>query len=339
MAFSGIVSPLCSVDITQLDVDELAWPQVALRIGKICFELNRAGTGIGLVVHHDEAADVELRFVVLAEGDGLHRSLRHGVLNLRYAYRRKGENHADWLELGDDDQGVRSGSSRLRCRRGRRRGRRRCRRSHHIADIEQADSRDAVERGDESGISELSLGVFDRRLVIRDLRIEFIDGGLLVVTRLDRDGILLDQLVVALEVDLSIFKMDLVVSQRRLRLIELRLKGARIDLAEQVAFLDELALLEVHADQQSRDLALNRRGIEGCDRAKPGQHDWHVALLDGRCDDRNGLRRCGRRRRLLAIPPQIEDRSPGQKRYGGGGQHEFRPTATHHSAPCAELGA
>jgi hypothetical protein len=139
------------------------------------------------------------------------------------------------------DQGVRSGSSRLRCRRGRRRGRRRYRRGHDIADIEQADSSDAVERGDEPGIAELSLCVFDCRLVTLDLRIELIDSGLLIVTHLDREGILLDQLVVTLKVDLS---MDLVVSQRRLRLIELRLIGARIDLGEQVAFLDELPSLK-----------------------------------------------------------------------------------------------
>jgi hypothetical protein len=57
----------------QLHVDEVAWPQVAPRIGKIRFGLNRARAGTGLVVHHDKAADVELRLAVLAKGIGLHR--------------------------------------------------------------------------------------------------------------------------------------------------------------------------------------------------------------------------------------------------------------------------
>jgi hypothetical protein len=121
---------------------------------------------------------------------------------------------------------------------------------------------------------------------------------------LDREGILLDQFGVALEVDLSIFEMDLVVSQRRLRLVELRLIGARIDLGEQIAFLDELTLLEVDTDQQSRDLAANGRCVQCGDRAKSGQHDRHVVLLDGRGDNGNWLRRGGRWRRI-ATPPRI----------------------------------
>jgi hypothetical protein len=44
-------------------------------------------------------------------------------------------------------------------------------------------------------------------------------------------------------------EMGLVAAQRCLRLIELRLIGARIDLGEQIAFLDELAFLEVNVDQ------------------------------------------------------------------------------------------
>jgi hypothetical protein len=62
----------------QLHVDEVTGPQVAPGIGKICFGLNRARAGIGLVVHHDKAVDVELRLAVLAKGTGLHRPLAGG---------------------------------------------------------------------------------------------------------------------------------------------------------------------------------------------------------------------------------------------------------------------
>ena len=229
----------------QLNVDELAGPQVMLRIGKLRFELDRARAGIGLVIHDKKAAGAELRSVVLTEGDGLHRSLRHGVLNLGYACRGERKNHTDRLKLGDHDKGVRTVFSRLRGRRCRCRGRRRCRRSHVVADIEQAEPGDAVERRDEPGIAELCLGVFNRGLVILDLRIELIDSSLLIVALLDRGGILFDELGIALEVELSIFEVDLIVSQRRLRLVELRLISARIDLGEQIAFLDELTFLEL----------------------------------------------------------------------------------------------
>src|SRR5713101_5541603 len=44
--------------------------------------------------------------------------------------------------------------------------------------------------------------------------------------------------------------MGLVAGERGLRLVELRLKGARIDLGQQIAFLDELSLLEGDIDEQ-----------------------------------------------------------------------------------------
>ena len=91
----------------QPHVDECAGPKLALLIGKHRFELDRAGAGIGLIVYHKKAAGIELGLVVLAEGDGLQRSLRHSALNLRYVRRGESENHADRLNLGHHDQGVR----------------------------------------------------------------------------------------------------------------------------------------------------------------------------------------------------------------------------------------
>ena len=69
------------------------------------------------------------------------------------------------------------------------------------ADIEQAESGDAVERGDEPGIAELRLVVFNGGLVDLDLCIELIDGGLLIVAQLAGGGILFDEFGVALEVE------------------------------------------------------------------------------------------------------------------------------------------
>ena len=197
----------------------------------------------------------------------------------------------------------------------------------------RAESGDAVERGDEPGIAELRLVVFNGGLVDLDLCIELIDGGLLIVAQLAGGGILFDEFGVALEVEFSIVEMRLVVTEGSLRLVELRLIGARIDLREQIAFLDELAFLEVDADQLSRDLAANHRRVQRCDRAQAGQHDRRLMLLDGRRNDGNRLRRGGRRR-SIAILPRIEDNPSGQKRDGCDGQSHCPPSARHHSTPC-----
>src|ERR1700723_2189714 len=109
-----------------------------------------------------------------------------------------------------------------------------------VADVKQAESGDAVEWGDQRCVAELGFGVVDGSLVKFDLRIEFINGGLLIVDLLERDGIGLGKIRVALKVELTILQMDLVMTQRRLRLIDLGLIGTWVDLGEQVALLDQL---------------------------------------------------------------------------------------------------
>ena len=106
-----------------------------------------------------------------------------------------------------------------------------------VADVEQANSGDAIKRRDQRGIAELGLCVFDRSLVAFDLRIELVDSSLLVIELLPRDGIGFRKLHVPLQVQLRILQMGLIVLQRGLRLIKLCLIRARIDLGEQLAFL------------------------------------------------------------------------------------------------------
>ena len=72
-----------------------------------------AGAGIGLVADGKKAAGIELSLAVLAEDNGLQRSLRNGVLNFRDARRGESENHADRLNLGNHDERTRVGLARL----------------------------------------------------------------------------------------------------------------------------------------------------------------------------------------------------------------------------------
>lgn len=58
-----------------------------------------------------------------------------------------------------------------------------------VADIEQANPGDAVERRGERCVAELDIGIVHRSLIALDLRFELIDRGLLVVELLARHGI------------------------------------------------------------------------------------------------------------------------------------------------------
>ena len=82
----------------------------------------------------------------------------------------------------------------------------------------------------------------------------------------------------------------------RLRLIQLRLKRPRIDLRQQVALLDVLALDEIDRLQLAIDAHVNRNAIERLDGAEAGQVDRHVLRARARDRDRDGRRGGGYRR-------------------------------------------
>ncbi len=208
-----------------------------------------------------------------------------------------------------------------------------------VADIEQADAGDAVERRDQRGIAQLRLGIVDGRLVSLDRVLQLRHRRLLAGQLLLRGKSLAGQRFIPIEIGLRIGEMGLVAAQRRLCLIELRLIGARIDLGEQIAGLDRLAFLEVDAYQQPRDLAADRRRVQRRHRAEAGQDDRHVVTLDGGCDDGNRReRRRRRRRRLIPIRPGEEEDPAGQKRRHGGGDCHFRPSLHRLVTPNAGVG-
>jgi hypothetical protein len=66
-----------------------------------------------------------------------------------------------------------------------------------------------------------------------------------------------------------------------LRLCELHLKGAWINLCEKISFVNELTFLKGDADELTVDAATNRDGVEGGDRPKTVEIDGQVAALSG----------------------------------------------------------
>jgi len=87
----------------QLHIHECARPQLALQVGKLGFEADRARAGIRLIVDEEKLASLELRFAVLAESDDFRVASRQGVPNLQYICRGEREDHADRLYLSNHD--------------------------------------------------------------------------------------------------------------------------------------------------------------------------------------------------------------------------------------------
>ena len=167
---------------------------------------------------------------------------------------------------------------------------------HDVAGVDEAKACLPREGRSDCRIAHLRLGIVDRRLIAFDLRDELIDRRLLGVELLPRDGILLREPGVAHKVELRVLEARLVLRLLRNRLIERRLIGAWIDLHENIAVLDHLALFEVDLDDLAIDSASHKNGLVRFDDAEPVQIDWEIGffrLRDGDGDGRRPLKAIG----------------------------------------------
>ena len=126
-----------------------------------------------------------------------------------------------------------------------------------------------------------SLRVVDLAFVDLDHPLVLPHQGPLGIDLLARDRILLEQGFVAPEVDARVLQLGAIARQLALGLGQLHLQLARVDLGQQLAFLDEVALLEVHPLQQPRNPGLDRRRLRRHHRAQGIDDDRHVAHLGG----------------------------------------------------------
>ena len=114
-----------------------------------------------------------------------------------------------------------------------------------VADVDLAQPCDAGDRRLDGGVIELGLRVLDRRRVGRDLRRELRDGGALRVGLLP--GREFAELGEALQIEVGVGEIGLVLDLLGLGLIERGLERPRIDLDQRVALLDDLAFLEMRS--------------------------------------------------------------------------------------------
>jgi len=99
---------------------------------------------------------------------------------------------------------------------------------------------------------------FNRTLKLTDL-------GLLGVDLLLGDDTFVVESRVSLEIDLNVVELGLVFGELAFGLFQHDLVGARVDFNERIAFVDELALGEVHFDDLAVDAAADSHGVEGSD--------------------------------------------------------------------------
>ena len=117
------------------------------------------------------------------------------------------------------------------------------------------------------------------------------------VQRLVRHGILRRQALVAGEIDLRALQQGLVARELSALLRERCFIGPRIDLGEQVAFLDLVAFLEDDANQIAADLGSDGDGGKRGDGPQRIEVDSNIARADRFRNDRH--------RRAAPRPPPI----------------------------------
>jgi hypothetical protein len=155
---------------------------------------------------------------------------------------------------------------------------------HHVAGIDQAHTRDAIDGRADVRIVQHQLGLLDLRLIGFHRTFQLSDQNALVIRLLLRDELVLGYAGVALEVDLAALQLCLIAGQSTLGLMELDSIVTRIDERQEGSALDELALLKGHAVQATIHLGSDGHGLVGGHRAEPVESHRHVARNDLGCD-------------------------------------------------------
>ena len=132
----------------------------------------------------------------------------------------------------------------------------------------------------------------DCRLIAADLRLELRHRGALRIDLLCWGEVAGRQIAKPLQVEPCVGEIRLVLHLFGERLIERGLKGAGIDLCQEIARLDILTLGESDLYQFAIDPGLDRDRVKRLHRAQTGEVDRHIAAL--RSGDRH--RYCRRRR-------------------------------------------
>ena len=217
-------------------VDELVRKQRAVGVGKFGLDLDRPGGRVDLIVDRQQPAGREPGLAAAIECIDCDRLCTlHALDDARHIVLRHRIDDGDRLHLSDRHQSVAVAGM------------------DDISRIDLPQSDPAADRRDDARIGELQPGIVDRALVGLDGPLKLANQRRLRVDLLLGDRILREQRLVALEIDLRVFQLRLVARHLSVRLRQHHFERPRIDLREQVARLDILALAEGDAHQLSVD--------------------------------------------------------------------------------------
>ncbi len=244
----------------QAGVDELVGEELVAGVVEGGTELEGAGGGVDLVVERGELAGFDLLDVGAVKGVDRKCALRLQLgLDLRQVVFGDVEDDGDGLKLGDHGEGGGGAGE---------------------DDIAGVDETQADATGDGRGdvaVGELDLVVLNGALVSLDGAFILDDGLLLVVELLLGDGVAGVGGAVAVEVDAGLGEDALIVLEGAFSLGEGGLVGARIDVDERLAFVNDLAFLVVNGHDLAGDLAVDGDGEDGGDGAEGVVVDVDIA--------------------------------------------------------------
>src|SRR5260370_6744737 len=170
------------------------------------------------------------------------------AVHVRKLMLRQAENQRDRLQLSNDQKSVGVGSM------------------DDVADVDKAETDAATDRRGDAGIRELQFGVVNLALVRRDGAIELPNQRCLSVKLLLRDDAFFKQKLESFEIYFGVSALRLIFGELPQSLCKLDLERTRIDLSEQISFVDELPLLECDANELTIHATANRNSVEGGDR-------------------------------------------------------------------------
>src|SRR5271157_980749 len=229
----------------QPDVEELAWPQGAILVGESALDAHRARSLRDLVVENRQRALGQLPVVVPAHREDADRTgFQRGPDGGELAF-RQGEDDRDRLELSYDNEAGCIG------------------RMNDVALIHQPDAGSAAQRRGNCRIAELRLRAVDRRPIALDLRLELRHRGALRIELLLRGEVARRKIGETLQVELCVGEVRLVLRLLGNRLVERGLKGAGIDLRQEIARLDVLTFGECYLYQLTIEPRLDRDRVKG----------------------------------------------------------------------------
>src|SRR5215467_923909 len=273
-------------------VHELPGPKRVVRIVEFGLEPDRSRRCINLVVDEGNNTLSKPRRPVAVIGEDLEWPLRHLPGDLAKRVLWQPEHHRNRLNLRDNDQSVRVGST------------------DNVAPIHQSYSGAAADRRHDRRVSELYGRVVDCGLVSLHGRLKLNDQRTLRVDGLSGRIFTRGQSSRALIVEPGVRQQSFVACLRRLCLCKLCLKWTWVNLRQDVALVDVLAFDERYLVQVSVDPYLHRDIIECTDNSNTVKvHRYILTLHHRRLDGNARCRGSLRRRHCRLLPPQMPSRT------------------------------